>query len=459
MSQSPLPASRLNIGGYTQRVRAMMLSASLLLLLSGCSDSPDGAQPSSTANPGGDTAQQEQAAAESSPNTEVTPASPATPYGVTSLPPVVAPDEPSVDAVAPDVTGLDAPTAPEPVRKKTDLAVVPSDSKDPSGPNANAVEPEEPVASLTERDDVLDPKLPTNRAAELEAQLAAFEIPPDWIADVRPNWSTSKPWKEARQEIRRLLGKGDDKSRREGIRLTWDYLQKNDIGDRHEYGMYMFLGNEPLWAIKAYRARLERTDLNYPPFFGVRALASLYAEFGVFEEAEKVLQDGLKLRSPDPKWNEMRAAEMHDSFGDLYVAWGDTEKAKDSYMQAARLYPLGKPPYGRHLLPRRVKKVQSKLDLLSMQSLAGTSLRNGRYQERALGYSGDINLTVSIESGRIADIKVQHQEKIDQNACKLIPARIIDEQSLQVDGVTGATVTKDAIVAGTLRALKKAGLQ
>jgi urocanate reductase len=124
-----------------------------------------------------------------------------------------------------------------------------------------------------------------------------------------------------------------------------------------------------------------------------------------------------------------------------------------------RLYPLGKPPYGRHLLPRRARKVQAKLDLLSLQSLAAATLKDGRYQHTALGYSGDVNLTVNISSGRIADISIQHEEKIDQGATTIIPQRIIDSQSLAVDGVSGATVTKDAIVTGTLEALRKAGLK
>jgi fumarate reductase flavoprotein subunit len=123
-----------------------------------------------------------------------------------------------------------------------------------------------------------------------------------------------------------------------------------------------------------------------------------------------------------------------------------------------RLYPLGKPPYGRHLLPRRAKKVQSKLDLLSISSLASAALRDGQYKETALGYSGDIKLTIDIEGGRIANIRVKHEEKIDQKACVLIPQRIVAAQSLQVDGITGATVTQDAIEGGTLRALKQAGL-
>ena len=92
-------------------------------------------------------------------------------------------------------------------------------------------------------------------------------------------------------------------------------------------------------------------------------------------------------------------------------------------------------------------------------SLKEAALSDGTYRETALGYSGDIKLTVKIEGGKIADIRVQHQEKIDQNACKLIPQHIIEQQSLQVDAISGATVTKDAILAGTLRALKKAELK
>jgi uncharacterized protein with FMN-binding domain len=224
--------------------------------------------------------------------------------------------------------------------------------------------------------------------------------------------------------------------------------------------MYMFLGNEPLWAVHVYREWIARTDHSYPPYFGIKALASLYAGYGLFEAAEAVLNDGMKYSPPDAKWIEIRKAEMHDAFGDLYAAWGKTDQAKASYQEAIRLFPLGKPPYGRHLLPRKAKKVKSRLDLLSKASLEGTSLRDGKYNETTLGYSGDIQLAVEVKGGRLANVSVtKHQEKIDQNACVLIPQRIAGKRSLQVDGISGATVTKDAIVDGTFRALKKAGLK
>ena len=74
--------------------------------------------------------------------------------------------------------------------------------------------------------------------------------------------------------------------------------------------------------------------------------------------------------------------------------------------------------------------------------------------------SGDVKLSVEIKRGKLASVRVvKHEEKIDQNACQLIPQRISAAQSLHVDGISGATVTKDAIVSGTLSALKKAGLR
>lgn len=311
-----------------------------------------------------------------------------------------------------------------------------------------------------EAEETGDPPSDDDPKGQLEHQLKQLQVPPAWLADVASTWDVqNSPWKDGRIEIRRLLGKGDDASRREGIRLTWDYLMKEDIGNGHEYGMYLFLGNEPVWAVYVFREWVARSDHDYPPYFGLQALASLYADYGLFEDAEKLLQQGLVTPPPTAEWKEMRQAEFHDSLGDLYAKWGQLEKAKTSYQESARLYPLGKPPYGRHLLPRRAKKVEGKLRLLSLASLEGATLKDGTFQETALGYSGDIKLTVKIDGGRIADIGIQHQEKIDQNACVVIPKRIIEKQSLQVDGITGATVTKDAIVGGTLEALKRAGLE
>ncbi len=375
-----------------------------------------------------------------------------------AVPDVVASESTASDSAGPEsaVTAAAEPAGTDDGRESPSPAAtnITAEPASVEGSNSTASEPEMTLAdasgkSLTSGDP----------AAELEKQLASFQIPPAWIDAIEPKWDTAKPWSEARQEIRRLLGAGDDSSRREGVKLTWEYLQKKDIGNGHEYGMYMFLGGEPLWAVIVYREWVARTDHEYPPYFGIVALSSLYSDYGLYEAAVPVLEQGLNTPPPDPKWTEMRQAEMHDALGDLYVAWGKIDQAKTHYSEAVRLYPQGKPPYGQHLLPRRAKKVQSKLDLLSIRSLAEARLTDGHYKETSLGYSGDIHLNIEVKAGRIANIDVKDEEKIDQNACSIIPRRIIEKQSLQVDGVSGATVTKDAIIGGTLRALKKAGLK
>jgi uncharacterized protein with FMN-binding domain len=140
---------------------------------------------------------------------------------------------------------------------------------------------------------------------------------------------------------------------------------------------------------------------------------------------------------------------------------GDLAKAREHYAAAMRLYPMSDQPYGRHLLARHVAKVKTKLDLLAMQSLATTRLRDGAFTGKAMGYSDkkDLEVTVTIRTGKIADVRVQHEEKIELNAAKIIPQRMVEKQSLQVDGVTGATVTCQGIVEGAFQALKQAGLQ
>jgi len=292
---------------------------------------------------------------------------------------------------------------------------------------------------------------------KLDELLAKLVIPPPWLEQVQTQYDTSKPWKDARLEIRRLLGFGRVETHRVAIKLTWIYLQKGDIGDGHEYPMYTFLGGEPVWSVRAHEEFLAKPHEN-TPIHAYLTLASLYSQYREFDKAKTTL-DAAMNGLPPPPWDVMRKADVLDAYGDLYAAWGNTDEAKRYYAEAAALYPTAKPPYGGHLLPRRAVQVQSKLDLLTFQSVAAAELRDGQYRDKALGYAGDIDVTLTVREGKIADIRLKHEEKIDQNACVLIPQRIIDAQSLQVDGISGATVTKDAVVHGVYRCLRQAGLR
>ncbi|WP_310820340.1 FMN-binding protein [Stratiformator vulcanicus] len=302
------------------------------------------------------------------------------------------------------------------------------------------------------------PSSPRTSGRSLDEKLANLQVPPPWLASVSTNYNTSKPWKEARLEVRRLLGVETLRAKREAIKLSWIYFNKTpqEKGVAGEFPHYLQMGNENVWAIQAYEDYLS-TKRNPTPIHSHMMVASLLHQQGEFDKAKAHLDFAMN-NLPGKPWREMRQATLYDHFGDLYAAWGKYDEARQSYSASARIFPIAKPPYGRHELKKRSLKVQSKLELLATRALSNASLRDGTYRESAIGYSGDVHLTVKISGGRIADIAIKHKEKIEQNATKILPQRIIDKQSLQVDAVSGATVTCDAIRTGVYRALKKAGL-
>lgn len=292
----------------------------------------------------------------------------------------------------------------------------------------------------------------------LKQALTDLKVPPDWFDATVVRWDVNKPWKDGRLEVRRLMALGEEENR-QAVKITWLYAQKGDIGNGHELPMYLFMSGNYAWAAREYEKRL-------PTIAGTGATheylcyASCLAHFGEHEAALAVIDKAMKDLPPSP-WRINSLANIHNRLGDLYAEMGEVEKAKAAYAEAMRLYPTSNQPYGRHLLQRNVAKVKSKLDLLTFESLATATLRDGTYKGSSLGYvdTKDIVVTLTVRGGKIADIRVDHAEKIDLGATKIVPQAIIAKQSLKVDAVTGATVTSQAIVDAAYQALQKAGLK
>ncbi|MFH1378294.1 MAG: FMN-binding protein, partial [Planctomycetota bacterium] len=188
------------------------------------------------------------------------------------------------------------------------------------------------------------------------------------------------------------------------------------------------------------------------------SLASCYEEYEEWDKAEAVLKTALD-HLPKPPWKIAREADVYNHWGDLESKRGNYDKAKEKYKKAIQLYPTSNQPYGKHLLVKNVKVVQTKLDLLDYKTLDLSKIKNGVYKGSALGYKEDVTATVTVKDGKISDIKVEHKEDIEQNASVIVPELIVKTQSLKVDAVSGATTTSDAIVTATFEALKSAGLE
>lgn len=290
----------------------------------------------------------------------------------------------------------------------------------------------------------------------LQQELANLKIPPAWLDDIPVNWDVNRPWKEGRLEVRRLLAlKGENL--RKAIKITWLYYKKNDIGDGHELPMYLFLGQEYAWAVVEYEKYVEK-NRGRGGTHAYSALASLYMHFGEYDKARATLEAAMNDLPKDP-WRISNMANVHSHLGDYYREIGNIEKAREHYQQAIKLYPTSNQPWGRHLLKRQADRVQAQLDLLTMQSLANVRLKDGVYKGASLGYNQekDVVVTLTVRNGKMAKIDVDHDEKIDLDAAVIVPRRIIEQQGLQVDAITGATITSQAIIDATLQAVRKAG--
>ena len=91
---------------------------------------------------------------------------------------------------------------------------------------------------------------------------------------------------------------------------------------------------------------------------------------------------------------------------------------------------------------------------------SGASYTAGTYTATADGNNGPVTVEVTVSDTAITSVKVTDQaetESIAGPAIERIPQAIVDNQSLAVDAVSGATVTSTAILTAVADAIEQAG--
>ena len=92
---------------------------------------------------------------------------------------------------------------------------------------------------------------------------------------------------------------------------------------------------------------------------------------------------------------------------------------------------------------------------------SAASFKAGTYTATAPGIHGDVTVEVTFTADKLADIKVTKQSEtvgIGSKAVELLPGRMVAAQSPAVDGVTGATITTEAIRKAVSDCVKQAGV-
>ena len=108
---------------------------------------------------------------------------------------------------------------------------------------------------------------------------------------------------------------------------------------------------------------------------------------------------------------------------------------------------------------RAVEQAKENLQAMRLyQMLDLARIPDGKYPGRSTAFNGPLHVQVTVTNARIESLQVtQHREKQFYSALTDTPSQILDKQTLtDIDAVTGATITSEAIITATAAALAEA---
>ena len=88
-------------------------------------------------------------------------------------------------------------------------------------------------------------------------------------------------------------------------------------------------------------------------------------------------------------------------------------------------------------------------------------MKSGKYQVRAKGHGSEsMPMEVTIEDDKIKDIEIDSSGEtkgVADEVFNRLPKQIIDNQTLNVDVVSGATISSHGVVDGIAQAINESG--
>lgn len=183
--------------------------------------------------------------------------------------------------------------------------------------------------------------------------------------------------------------------------------------------------------------------------------AEIVSLLGGTQAAQKLLQKAHGGGNPDR------------GFSDVFVRLRSAVLARGIGDDNLALYIL-EPLHRRGKTAQKWPQWQSSWEILdtlkrniSRGKPVGSELHDGRYTGQCQGFVGPVGVQVRVVAGKIDSVKVgNHGDNRPWSAMEVMPRRIEKHKSLNVDIVTGATVSSSAVLVATdhaLNAARKAG--
>jgi len=263
---------------------------------------------------------------------------------------------------------------------------------------------------------------------------------------------------------------------KEGIKLVHHLMirHKDDpdkLGRSMETLGHMFHNLMEDWARAAF---WWRESMQYDVYVDPINLAHCYWKLGSREMAEEVLStipdDYTRHGALIKLWADMgeidkalKLAERKAAGGMPTIAYltaGDTCRLAGRYKEALAYYEKvlkAEVTAGREEDGKRDKeRARASIEAIKVfDTLDVAQVPDGTYRASSIAYAGALHVEVVAKGGRIQSVHVtEHQEKQFYSALSETPKRIIEKQGVRgVDAVTGATMTSEAIINATAKAL------
>ncbi|MCH5376926.1 MAG: FMN-binding protein, partial [Planctomycetes bacterium] len=199
---------------------------------------------------------------------------------------------------------------------------------------------------------------------------------------------------------------------------------------------------ECYWRLGSKAMALEELQARTVPLDAVK----LYSDMGETDRALRLVEAFVRI------------GRTHEAFllgGDACRAAGRTEEAVQYYERVLQ----DKVARNAEYLHRFHARARESIEAIRLAALADPGqVPDGTYSATTTGYAGALEVQVRVAGGRIDSVQVpKHKEKQFYSALVDIPRQIVSKQSIDgIDAVSGATVTSQAIVNGTAKALASA---
>jgi len=334
---------------------------------------------------------------------------------------------------------------------------------------------------------------PSRSRAEVEALIQqAGATPPDWYEATPLNypptldltWAEKKGVYDAQKFIGQYIWGVIDENPakwREGVKLLHHCLTVNkgnpaalaktmDALGRVYHNLFQDWARAAFWWRKAQVVVPSYAEDN------ASELAHCYWKLGSKEMAVSILgrypKDDTRHGAYVKLWAEMgevaKALAMaedtaRNGYPDIgYLAAGDACRLAGRFKEAAAYYQkvLAAMTKSEDLKQNKARAQQSLEAIRAAEGLDLAKVADGSYAATSMGYAGPLEVTIEVKGGKIVSVKVtRHQEKQYYTAFTDTPAQIVEKQGIRgVDAVTSATITSEAVINASAKALAK-GMQ